>query len=446
MVVLANKLNSKVFLASTFCSKSCLMRLIDDDKGSRHYLNEAQKIIESLSSLVKGYFYYKTLYILIAADKFTDNLEKSEKYVCECIDNFRKAGYYFATVKSMGRLLSVYLGKSFNEPQYHDKMRELIQIIENDRELIEKVDKCKEIWILHTLGKGAVFLNEYYRATVYFKKVLEVLWKEKKPDTRYLYMIGNTLSYLTMIYTFMGEFEKALEYLREYEKLLLSEEFKRNINTGYYNYLVNVMQMNMLYIYVHKNKNVKELTEKFLQGFRGAIPNIIMFRPMVEELEYQVVQKTNREITDEKRVEEEKEKGGEWINKTLSLLLLAQALLTTGEKEKFTETVRKIQESIKNSKHVTKAMKYWAESYEYLGEYFKEKKEKKAIKKLQKVENKCKREGFKKIALEIKVYVQILKINEVKSVNASKFQRTVFIEMFEKYSEKLTRKVLNNNR
>jgi hypothetical protein len=202
----------------------------------------------------------------------------------------------------------------------------------------------------------------------------------------------------------------------------------------------------MLYIYVHKNKNVKELTEKFLQGFRGAIPNFIMFRPMVEELEYQVVQETNRVIIEEKGVEDEKEKGGEWINKTLSLLLLAKALLTTGEKEKFTETVRKIQESIKDSKHVTKAMEYWAESYEYLAEYFKEKKEKKAIKRLQKVENKCNKEGFKKIALEIKVYVQILKINEVKSVNASKFQRTVFIEMFEKYSEKLTRKVLNNNR
>ncbi len=392
-------------------------------------------------------------------------------------EHFEECRKYFLKEQMIIPLIKTYqhLTKIYSWTNEEEKMSEILTECRSQTHLFSTLSDDSRVLTHNMLGN--LFLYNSFRTQAEMHLLTS---KELNKDRVHLgqnvfFYIGSLLL-LARIYAERGDFEGIKETIIDLQSVVNHRRTKMMLTKELYSFLITSLNISLLYYSIHKGLMMATDEEsilalipftKNLNVSSQILGELLVYSGIKVETLEGVIKKDEKHIEERlknvidylieinshssggyrKKVEKTMEKlvNGKEEEKTENIfanLLIAKLLLSTGNYGEYMQIMEmylgKI-EQIENS-----SLRLMAEAFAYIYSYLQGVSNKVIFQKLTILEKRCQQEGLVKLYDEIILYKQIVSRDTVERENKTKFQQTIYRDLFNAYSEKETKRMMKS--
>ncbi|MHA1224313.1 MAG: hypothetical protein ACTSP3_13885 [Candidatus Heimdallarchaeaceae archaeon] len=447
-----------------FLAKSLLWQVKGEEKKSFAFIEKAMKLIKNYERKLPQ-AYYQILYTHIMFDsKVNQNYEQSIKRMKLCFSYFLKTSNTLGAIKSYSMLLH-FFALSKQEIEFNKLLNYIFKKKKIQKELLDSH------YIILTMSTGTycAIMNKMKEAIDYLN---DAYFKIKKKNLQYenFYVFTKIMRILSRCYGFQGDFEKAYDLLVELVEFMEQDYVKNNILEEKRNLNLLNSYFSLLFIFVQLDMDIRLLTDNKLKVIYEHIKMLLLKTPiskyflvesfvedeMIKEIFNFESKKARNEIQlflYQILLTQEPQKISEKVKKILENIrdftydpvytdiLLAKIHLSQGNFEKFKKLSKRLNDSIDPLK--PSIIQIWACLFSLLSKYIENQNDQETILNLIDLQKSCKENNYKKMEMEIELYIKLISSKKTISTLKTKFKQTAFYDIFREESRQLIIETLN---
>jgi len=385
---------------------------------------------------------------------YTEAIENMEK----CLSYFYDSYNTLAMIKAIAHLLRFYTFADLD-----DKYKELIHWIFVNEKIQEKILDSHYIMLFTNLGKFSTMRDEIDAAIDYLSKAYDRI-RSKKMQLDIMYDYTEILKVLSRCYAYQGYFEQSYNLLVELINFIEIDFIKENFLEKLTKIVYFSTYYTLLFIYVQldldisnlkndKLKHVYEYTKLLLMQTK--ISENFLLDASLNEEELKELLKDGKDLSKyevylllhQLLLTQTPHTADDKTADTISLIkdftytplfadvLLGKIYLAKGNYDEFNKLVYKLK-ATKNSVK-TPILRIWIEFLVLVEQYLDNPTDDNTIRKINELEEICKRNNFKKMSEEIKLYQRLITSSKTIKSFKEKFKQTAFIDVFSDQSKEI---------